>query len=200
MCAVEYIIDEYGNLTTKSGISLESQFPVVNSTNNNEVQKINKVINDEEIEVEKMNKEFIPYETMKEKTESILPKEERQKLVEKYVNDYNNSKLNEALDGLFDLVTCQGSFEKAQKYYNVLEEAITELQTIKKTKPSEAMKCVDRLNQTINMAENFYDAPYEDKDLFAAVQRDVDTIKHSLLKAQEQEKELAKYKKEDKTE
>ena len=33
-----------------------------------------------------MSKEFIPYETLKEKAESILPKEERQKLVEKYVN------------------------------------------------------------------------------------------------------------------
>lgn len=34
-----------------------------------------------------MSKEFIPYVTLKEITESILSKEERQKLVEKYVNN-----------------------------------------------------------------------------------------------------------------
>ncbi len=44
MCLVEYIINEYGNLITKSGISLESQFIVVNQTNNNK---------NKEIEVEK---------------------------------------------------------------------------------------------------------------------------------------------------
>ena len=32
MYVVEYIIDEYGNLITKSGISLESQFIVVKQT------------------------------------------------------------------------------------------------------------------------------------------------------------------------
>lgn len=52
------------------------------------------------------------------------------------------------------------------------------------------LEALERLNQTINLAENFYDAPYEDKDLFAAVQRDVDTIKQALIKAQEQEKVL----------
>jgi hypothetical protein len=40
MYVVEYIINEYGNSTTKSGISLESQFPAVNLTNNNKDQKI----------------------------------------------------------------------------------------------------------------------------------------------------------------
>jgi hypothetical protein len=86
------------------------------------------------------------------------------------------------------------------EYFKKLKSALAELKAIKEAKPNEAMKCVDRLNQTINMAENFYDAPYEDKDMFTAVQRDVDTIKHSLLKVQEQEKELIKYKKEDKFE
>lgn len=38
------------------------------------------------------------------------------------------SKELEALDGLFDLVTCQGSFEQAQKYYNTLEESILKAQ------------------------------------------------------------------------
>ena len=42
MYLVEYIINEYGNLITKSGISFESQFLVVNPTNNK----------DKEIEVE----------------------------------------------------------------------------------------------------------------------------------------------------
>ena len=41
MYLVEYIVDEYGNLITKSGISLESQFLTVNVINE-----------DEEIEVE----------------------------------------------------------------------------------------------------------------------------------------------------
>lgn len=63
-------------------------------------------------------------------------------------------------------------------------EIDTESKVIRDTKPSEAIKCIERLKQTIDMAENFYDTPYEDEDMFAAVQEDVDTIKQSLLKAQ----------------
>lgn len=40
----------------------------------------------------------------------------------------------EALDGLFDLVTCQGSFEKAQKFYYIIEEALQRLEAIEKGK------------------------------------------------------------------
>ena len=36
MWVAEYIIDEYGNLITKSGISLESQFLTVNVINDDE--------------------------------------------------------------------------------------------------------------------------------------------------------------------
>ena len=155
MCAVEYIIDEFGNLTTKSGISLESQFSVANSTNNKENQKN---------EVEKMNKVFEALERLAMPDE--LHKQECEKLGISLTEDYE-----------------------------IVKQALTEIKSIKEAKPSEAMKCVERLHQTIEMAENFYDAPYEDKDLFAAVQRDVDTINQSLLKVQEQEKELSKYKK-----
>ncbi len=67
-----------------------------------------------------------------------------------------------------------------------------ELQAIDNPNISEAMKCVDRLNQTINLAENFYDSVYEDKDMFTAVQRDVDTIKQALIKSQKKtDKEIA---------
>lgn len=63
------------------------------------------------------------------------------------------------------------------KYIN---NALTELKTIKETKPNDVMKCVERLKQTIAMAENFYDSPYEDIDTFAAAQRDVNTINQTL--------------------
>ena len=36
-----------------------------------------------------------------------------------------NDKVFEALNDLFDLVTCQGSFEKGQKCYDIIEEALT---------------------------------------------------------------------------
>lgn len=71
-----------------------------------------------------------------------------------------------------------------------VDQALAELKAIKEAKPSEAMKCVERLKQTIAMAENFYDSPYEDEDMFTAVQRDVDTINQALLKTQEQDKRL----------
>lgn len=40
------------------------------------------------------------------------------------------SKELEALESLFDLVTCQGSFEKAQKYFYIIEEALQHLEAI----------------------------------------------------------------------
>ena len=49
----------------------------------------------------------------------------------------------EALNGLFDLVHCQDSFEKAQRYFDIVEEALQRLEAIENTEPSEAMKHLD---------------------------------------------------------
>ena len=38
----------------------------------------------------------------------------------------------EALDDFMDLVTCQGCFEKAQKCYDIIEEALTEKQDLER--------------------------------------------------------------------
>ena len=46
----------------------------------------------------------------------------------------------EALNGLFDLVHCQDSFEKAQKYFDIVEEGLQRLESIDTAEPSEAIK------------------------------------------------------------
>ena len=51
----------------------------------------------------------------------------------------------EALNGLFDLVHCQDSFEKAQKYFDIIEEALQRLESIDNAEPSEALECLEKV-------------------------------------------------------
>lgn len=79
----------------------------------------------------------------------------------------------EALNGLFDLVHCQDSFEKAQKYFDVIEEALQRLESIDNANPSEALECLEKVYSRL---------PQWD------LSRNVDQcniIKQALLKAQE---------------
>lgn len=46
----------------------------------------------------------------------------------------------QALNGLFDLVHCQDSFEKAQKYFDIVEDGLQRLEAIDNSNPSEALK------------------------------------------------------------
>jgi len=78
-----------------------------------------------------------------------------------------------------------------------IKNMVQRLEAIDNANPSEAMNCVERLNQTIAMAENFYDSPYEDKDMFAAVKKDVNIIKSTLEQAEQykaHEKEFDEWK------
>ena len=105
----------------------------------------------------------------------------------------------EALNGLFDLVHCQDSFEKAQKYFDIIEEALNRLEAIEKGKntdiidnymafkndnanPNEALEIVDKMTNYILLDEE-YDF-IDDKEKQSII-KDRDTIKQALLKAQE---------------
>lgn len=65
----------------------------------------------------------------------------------------------------------------------LLENYLTKLEQIDNANPSEALDCIEKVNGYIN---NVYD--YE--EVIEAVQKDINTVKQSLLKAQEQEKVL----------
>ena len=87
------------------------------------------------------------------------------------------TKEKESLEGMFNLIKSQSSFEEAQKYYDILDEAINRLEAIDNANPSEALECLDKLldGYSKGMAGRSY----------------YDTIKQALLKAQEQEKVLS---------
>ena len=84
--------------------------------------------------------------------------------------------------------------DKLEPYIAILKQALTELKAIKEAKPSEAM---EKLEEIINYyTEPQYDVcessyPNEFKDMW---EKELNTIKQALLKAQEQEKENAEYK------
>lgn len=56
-----------------------------------------------------------------------------------------NKEYLEALNGLFDLVHSQESFEKAQKYFDIIEEALQRLESIDNANPSEALECLEEM-------------------------------------------------------
>ena len=51
----------------------------------------------------------------------------------------------QALEDLFGLVAFQGSFEKAQKYFDIIEEALQRLESIDNAEPSEALECLGKV-------------------------------------------------------
>lgn len=84
------------------------------------------------------------------------------------------SKELEALNDLFDLVTCQGSFEKAQRCFDIVEEALNRLESIDNSNPSEALECLELIGKVLR-----YVRMLDDYD------KEFSTIKQALLKAQD---------------
>lgn len=72
--------------------------------------------------------------------------------------------------------------------YEVVEQALLELESIKEAKPSEALKTLDVLDKTISHLLEPVLAEYED-DLSDKITSNYFALKQSLLKAREQEKE-----------
>lgn len=103
----------------------------------------------------------------------------------------------EALDDLFDLVTCQGSFEKAQKFYYIIEQALQRLEQIDNAEPSEVLECLetllDKFGQQILIAEKLPRNATEITNVLEYLNKtpQVVSIKQALIKAQEQEKVLS---------
>lgn len=82
----------------------------------------------------------------------------------------------EALNGLFDLVHCQDSFEKAQKYFDIIEEALKRLESIDNANSSEALECLEKLELLTCDFEWYKD--------------NINTIKQALIKAEKEHKAL----------
>lgn len=72
--------------------------------------------------------------------------------------------------------------------YEVVEQALLELDSIKEAKPSEALKTLDVLDKIISPLLEHALAEYED-DLSDKITDNYFALKQSLLKAREQEKE-----------
>jgi hypothetical protein len=89
----------------------------------------------------------------------------------------------EALDDFMDLVTCQDCFEKAQKCYDIIEEALNELKAIKESNLSEALEYVENIQSEIEWAFEFNGRKIDEYE-----PEYFDTIKQALLKAQENER------------
>ena len=85
----------------------------------------------------------------------------------------------EAFNGLFDLIHCQDSFEKAQKYYDVIEQALNRLEAIDNVNPSEALECLDKIAKQIELDE--------DTDYWE-IRNAHKTVENALIKAQKEEK------------
>lgn len=97
----------------------------------------------------------------------------------------------EALDELFDLIFSQDSFEKAQKCYDILEEALTELQAIKEAKPNEAMEDLDNIIRGFNETTTGMYGLGEvvvGNELEYCYKNELNTIKATLQQAEKLEK------------
>lgn len=83
----------------------------------------------------------------------------------------------QALDDLFGLVAFRGSFEKAQKYFDIIEEALGRLKAIDNTNPSEALECL-RENRNHSLPSSMPMLKWEDN---------FKIVEQYILKAQELE-------------
>lgn len=86
------------------------------------------------------------------------------------------SKDLEALEGMFDLIKSQGSFEKAQRCFDIVEVALQRLESIENANPSEALECWKWINATIPQWVREKDKEHQNV---------LEPIKQALLKAQE---------------
>lgn len=98
----------------------------------------------------------------------------------------NMTKELESLNELFDLVTCQDSFEKGQKCYDIIEEALQRLESIDNAKPSKALEELNYIGKNYYTEGIRVDIPCI---LYAKNYIGYDIIKNTLIKAQKQEKE-----------
>ena len=89
----------------------------------------------------------------------------------------------QALEDLFGLVAFQGSFEKAQKYFDIIEEALHRLESIDNSEPSEALIEVDKIL-------GYFGDDDVQIETMTLVKSNVLKIKQALLKAQEPKKYL----------
>ena len=115
-------------------------------------------------------------------------------------------KIFEALERLKTAPSFMGGTEKYRfsmnsasvllEDYDLVKQAITELEAIKKAKPNEALECIDYIENKLGSLRVECEKHHNHScdDLF--IQEHIfTTIKQFILKAQSQEKELAKYKK-----
>lgn len=75
--------------------------------------------------------------------------------------------------------------------YEIVKQALLELESIKEAEPSEALKTLEVLNKTISSLLEPVLAEYED-DLSDKITSNYFALKQSLLRAREQENELLK--------
>ena len=103
------------------------------------------------------------------------------------------SKELEALDELFAYNTAflpKRSFERVQKYFDIIEPALQRLEAIDNAKPNEALECLKRLDITIRYStiDDEGHSLKEPRKMINSFDEEFTTIKKALIKAQEQEK------------
>lgn len=95
----------------------------------------------------------------------------------------------QALEDLFGLVAFQGSFERAQKYFDVIESALQRLEQIDNAESGEALETLEGLYSNITEEINWHWKGYARcKDEVHKYDDEFNSIKQALLKAQQQEK------------
>ena len=104
------------------------------------------------------------------------------------------SKELEALNGLFDLIHCQESFEKAQKYFDIIEEALQRLESIDNAEPSEALECLEDIYRNgVFISEVSFEKQHPTNispETNKSISVQCDTIKQALINAQREHKAL----------
>ena len=104
------------------------------------------------------------------------------------------SKELEALNGLFDLIHCQESFEKAQKYFDIIEEALHRLESIDNAEPSEALECLEDIYRNgVFISEVSFEKQHPTNispETNKSISVQCDTIKQALINAQREHKAL----------
>ena len=120
-----------------------------------------------------MSKEFIPYETLKEINESILPKEERQKLLEKYKDvliKFDEPKSSVALECLNKLIDITFLDHNSPAHINLIldlakpiKQALiqAEKQLERPAMDNKVLEAFDRLTNALSFYEDFIsDLPF----------------------------------------
>ncbi|MBO7691934.1 MAG: hypothetical protein J6T10_04780 [Methanobrevibacter sp.] len=106
----------------------------------------------------------------------------------------------QALGDLFGLVAFQGSFERAQKYFNIIEEALQRLEAIDNIKSDRALECLEVLGGVeISHTETERDEDFNGEWVYETITVNdgtveelyyeyFNTIKNYILKTQQKKK------------